>query len=243
MANVNVVYNERQEPLEVLLRTIDRPGDYCLQDRLLAPMPRVDVEGAHSLSFPITEGQAGSLAAAAEPAPYGRGGQTLLDRSVRACGQIDAARVRTLDDLGDLSDWNEPRDDREDLAEDEIASTRQILGLVASDGARPDYGELPLLPGELLPAGALDGAVPDDDDYTATGNEGVQVSRSYRRAALVLWPRERTVGTLAGGGIERAVAWFADDLARCENDTGSRRRLAGLAAQLELADRSQIDGR
>ena len=101
MANVNVVYNERQEPLEVLLRTIDRPGDYCMQDRLLAPMPRVDVEGAHSLSFPITEGQAGSLAAAAEPAPYGRGEQTLLDRSVRACGQIDAARVRTLDDLGD----------------------------------------------------------------------------------------------------------------------------------------------
>ena len=209
MANVNVVYNERQEPLEVLLRTIDRPGDYCMQDRLLAPMPRVDVEGAHSLSFPITEGQAGSLAAAAEPAPYGRGEQTLLDRSVRACGQIDAARVRTLDDLGDLSDWNEPRDDWEDLAEDEIVSTRQILGLVASDGARPDYGELPLLPGELLPAGALDGAVPDDDD----------------------------------GGIERAVAWFADDLARCEDDTGSRRRLAGLATQLELADRSQIDGR
>ena len=445
MANVNVVYNERQEPLEVLLRTIDRPGDYSMQDRLLAPMPRVDVEGAHSLSFPITEGQAGSLAAAAEPAPYGRGEQTLLDRSVRACGQIDAARVRitggawhdtlaqvvtraatglgcppehtfahlykllvyepggffaphrdtekvdgmvatlvvslpvagaggelvvrhrerkmvvdlrteepselafaafyadcvheirpvtagyrivlvyhlvvqgaaaavlraapdygaqeeqiaaelkrweatstagdklvwllehryseaglsfdvlknadaavgrvlvraaqradhvlyatilsiyewaTLDDLGDLSDWNEPRDDWEDLAEDEIVSTRQILGLVASDGARPDYGELPLLPGELLPAGALDGAVPDDDDYTATGNEGVQLSRSYRRAALVLWPRERTVGTLAGGGIERAVAWFADDLARCEDDTGSRRRLAGLAAQL-----------
>lgn len=442
--NVNVVYNERQEPLEVLLRTIDRPGDYCMQDRLLAPMPRVDVEGACSLSFPITEEQARSLAAVAEPAPYGRGEQTLVDRSVRSCRQIDAARARitggawsdtladvvyraakglgcppeqtcahlykllvyepggffaphrdtekvdgmvatlvvslpvagaggelivchrerrtvvdlrteepselafaafyadcvheirpvtaghrivlvyhmvvrgaaatvlqaapdygsqeeqiateiqrweatsaagdklvwllehryseaglsfdvlknadaalgrvlvraaqradhvlyaailsiyewaTLDDL-DFSDWDKQRDDWEDLSEDEIVSTRQILGLVASDGARPDYGALPLLPGELLPAGALDGVTPDDDDFTYTGNEGVQVSRSYRRAALVLWPRERTVGTLARGGIERAVACFAEDLARCEDDTGSRRRLAGLAAQL-----------
>ena len=51
----------------------------------------------------------------------------------------------------------------------------------------------------------------------------VQVSRSYRRAALVLWPRERTVGTLAGGGVERAVAWFADDLARCEDETTTKR--------------------
>ena len=41
---------DRQEQLEVLLRTIDRPGEYCMQDRLLAPMPRVEVEGARSLS-------------------------------------------------------------------------------------------------------------------------------------------------------------------------------------------------
>ena len=57
----------------------------------------------------------------------------------------------------------------------------------------------------------------------------VQVSRSYRRAALVLWPRERTVGTLAGGGVERAVAWFADDLARCEHETTTRRFLCEVA--------------
>ena len=65
-----------------------------------------------------------------------------------------------------------------------------------------------------------------------TGNEGVQLSRSYRRAVLVLWPRGRTVGTLARGEIERAVAWFADDLAPLEHDPGARRHLCGLAAQL-----------
>ena len=51
MRNVKVAYNEEQAPLEVLLRTIDRPGDYCTQGRLLVPMPRVEVEGARSLSF------------------------------------------------------------------------------------------------------------------------------------------------------------------------------------------------
>ena len=65
MRSLRIVYNERQEPLEVLLRTIDRPGDYCVQGRLLAPMPRVEVEGARSLSFPVTRG-AGAFA--------GRGG-------------------------------------------------------------------------------------------------------------------------------------------------------------------------
>ena len=451
MRRLRIAYNERQEPLEVLLRTIDRPGDYCMQGRLLAPMPRVEVEGARSLSFPITEEQARSLAAAAKPAPYGRGEETLVDASVRACRQVDAGRVRitggawhdtlakvvgqaaaglgcppertsaelykllvyepggffaphrdtekvdgmvatlvvslpvegsggelvvrhrareavvdlrtdepselafaafyvdcvheirpvtaghrivlvyhlvvgggaaavlraapdfgaqeeqiaaqlrnweatsaagdklvwllehqyseeglsfdvlknadaalgrvlaraaqraghvlyaailsiyewgTVDDSGDFPDWDDPDDydwdddDDEDWDDEQIVSTRELYGLVAPDGSRPDYGALPLLAEELLPAGALDGVEPDHENTKVTGNEGVQKSRSYRRAALVLWPRGRTLGTLARGGIEGAVAWFAGDLARLENDPSARRYLCGLAAQL-----------
>ncbi len=448
MRSLRIAYNERQEPLEVLLRTIDRPGEYWMQDRLLAPMPRIEVEGARSLSFPITEGQARSLAAVAEPAPYGRGEQTLVDSSVRACRQIDAAQVRitggawwdtlaqvvglaaaglgcppehtsgqlykllvyepggffaphrdtekvdgmvatlvvslpvagtggelvirhrerqavvdlrtdepselafaafyadcvheirpvtaghrivlvyhlvvraaaaavlraapdfgqqeeqiaaqlrnweatsaagdklvwllehqyseaglsfdvlknadaalggvlaraarqanhalyaailsiyesgTVDDSGDFPSWDDPEDydwDDEDWDDEQIDSTRELFGLVAPDGSRPDYGALPLLEGELLPSGALDGAEPDHEDSRVTGNEGVQLSRSYRRAVLVLWPRGRTLGTLARGEIERAIAWFADELARQEHDSGARRHLCGLAAQL-----------
>ena len=447
MSSVKVAYNEKEAPLEVLLRTIDRPGDYCTQDRMLVPMPRVEVEGARTLSFPITEEQARALAAVAQPAPYGKGAQTLVDRSVRACRQIDPERVRitggawrdtleqvvaraatglgcppeqtsaqlykllvyerggffaphrdtekvdgmvatlvlslpvagaggelvirhrehekvvdlrtdepselafaafyadcvheirpvtagyrivlvyhlvvrgaaaavleaapdfrsqeehiaarlrhweansaagdklvwlleheyseaglsfdglknvdaalgrvlaraageanqvlyaailgiyewgTLPELGDSLDWDDPTDDWETM--EPIHSTRSLVGLVAADGSRPDYGELPLLPGELLPAGALDGVEPDHENTRVTGNEGVQLSRSYRRAALVLWPRERTVGTLARGDIERALAWFADDLARSRHDPRSRRRgnLAQEAADADL---------
>ena len=136
----------------------------------------------------------------------------------------------TLPELGDSLDWDEPSDDWEFM--EPIHSTRSLIGLVAPDGSRPDYGELPLLPGELLPAGVLDGVEPDQEDTRVTGNAGVELSRSYRRAALVLWPRERTVGTLARGDIEGALAWFGDDLARSQRDTRSPSRLCGLAAQL-----------
>ena len=446
MANVKIAYNEEQKELEALLRAIDRPGDYCTADRLLAPMPRVAVDGAGSLSFPITEEQARALAAVAEQAPYGRGEETLVDTTVRACLQIDAERVSITggvwaDTLGDIveraanglgcppehtfahlykllvyepggffaphrdtekvagmvatlavslpvagaggelvirhrqrsttvdlrtdepselafaafyadcvheirpvtagyrivlvyhlvvrgaaaavlraapdfelqeeaiaarlrswesasaagdklvwllehrysqaglsfdvlknadaalgrvlagaaqradhalyagilsihesgtvdedalyHDWDEDDDESDDWDNLEyMNSTRSLFGLVAADGSRPDYGELPLLPGELLPSGALDGVEPDDEDRRVTGNEGVQVSRSYRRAALVLWPPARTLGTLARASIERAVAVFEEELGRSEDDAAARRRLPGLAAQL-----------
>ena len=442
MADVDVAYNEDQAPLEALLRSIDRPGDYCTHGRLFVPMPQIEVEGAGSLSFPITAQQAQALTAAAAPAPYGRGEQTLVDPSVRACRQIDAAQVRvaggawrdTLEQIVDraatglgcppertcahlyklliyerggffaahrdtekedgmvatlvlslpvagaggeliirhqqretvvdlraeepseiafaafyadcvhevrpvtaghrivlvynltlrgsgtspptapdfgaqeerigslLADWEGASaagdklvwllehdyseaglsldalknadaavagalgraarraqhtlvaailrieefgyadesggypgwDDADiDWEMEEVFSSSQVLdGWSAPDGSRPDYGELPLLPGELLPAGALDGAQPDDQQATVTGNEGVELSRSYRRAALVLWPAARTVATLARGGIDGAVTYVAEELERTEPETRPGRRLLGLTAQL-----------
>ena len=65
-----------------------------------------------------------------------------------------------------------------------------------------------------------------------TGNEGVELSRSYRRAALVLWPTARTVATLARGGIEGAVTYVAEELELSEPEARPGRRLLGLAAQL-----------
>ena len=53
-----------------------------------------------------------------------------------------------------------------------------------------DFGKLPLNENEMLPAGALDDAAPDEQRLTeATGNEGASFERSYRRAASCLWPR------------------------------------------------------
>ena len=80
--------------IEKLLSSVERPGDFCTHGRLLAPMPRLEVEGAGALSFPVPDAQVRALVAAAEQAPYGKGTETLVDRSVRDCWQVDAERVR-----------------------------------------------------------------------------------------------------------------------------------------------------
>ena len=44
-----------ENAIEKLLASVDRPGDFCAHGRLLAPMPRLEVEGAGTLSFPVLE--------------------------------------------------------------------------------------------------------------------------------------------------------------------------------------------
>ena len=89
-----IEYGHEHERLEQLLRSVNSPGDYCVGGRLFAPMPRVLVDGAGELSFPIPDAQIQALIAAAERAPYGKGTETLVDTSVRDCWQIDAGQVR-----------------------------------------------------------------------------------------------------------------------------------------------------
>ena len=57
-------------------------------------MPTVEVEGAGTLSFPVPAARIRALVEASEPAPCGRGTETILDTSVRNCRQIDADRIR-----------------------------------------------------------------------------------------------------------------------------------------------------
>ena len=432
MGVVNIEYST-EDALEKLLRSIDRPGDFCTHGRLFAPMPRLEVEGVGLLSFPVPEVQVRTLLEAAERAPYGKGPDTLVDTSVRDCRQIDSARVRlagaawpdtfakimhsvatglgcpkdrldaqlyklliyetggffsatgdtekadgmigtlsislpatgggsggelvvrhrdremvadmsagepselafaafyadctheirpvvnghrlslvfnlclrpggdadtprnapdyteqidriaqrlvewqhredaaeklvwlldheyseaglsfdalkngdatlarTLQSAVERADcelcaaivhihehgdatlggdyvqswgWKEP--DVEDMEIGELYdSTHQLEGWVSPDGDRPPFGELALRPEELLPRGALDDAEPDEQWlHEASGNEGVSLERAYRHAALVIWPRPKTLAIIAGGGIDGAVAWVVRELDR-----------------------------
>ena len=79
--------------LEDVLRSVDRPGDFCVHGRLYAPMPTLEVAGGGMLAFPVPEKQIHALIGAAERAPYGRGPETVVDRSVRDCWQIGAERI------------------------------------------------------------------------------------------------------------------------------------------------------
>ena len=124
-------------------------------------------------------------------------------------------------------------DDGDLEAGEVIESDHWLDDWVAPDGARPEYGKLPLRAGELLPTGALDGVDPDDEwENEATGNAGVEIERAYRSAALVLWPRDKAIATLAGGGTGAMAAYVSDELERSDLSDAEHGRLRALATQL-----------
>jgi predicted 2-oxoglutarate/Fe(II)-dependent dioxygenase YbiX len=89
-----------------------------------------------------------------------------------------------------------------------------------SDGSQPRLDALPFDDDELCPPDALENAQPDEEHFhEASGNEGVSFERSYRRAAIVLWPKSRKLAVInqAGPGVtlpylaELAREWLASD--------------------------------
>lgn len=102
-----------------------------------------------------------------------------------------------------------------------IGSTIEVLhqreeileNWVARDGSKPPFGDLHLAEGEVLQPDMLEDMDPDDElleDYQ--GNYGPTLDLIYRFAALVVWPKAKTVDILAGGGIRHAVSWAATQL-------------------------------
>lgn len=82
--------------------------------------------------------------------------------------------------------------------------------------------------GELLPDRALADADPDEKRIEeASGNAGASVEHVYKNAALVLWPKARTLETLFTAGIVGAVEYVEAQL-RVEADevAGQSRRSA-----------------
>ena len=106
-------------------------------------------------------------------------------------------------------------------------------GWAARDGSRPPFGQIRLKDHELLPRGGLDDAEADDHRLEdSTGNEGPTLELFYRYAALVAWPREKTVDILAGADIDRAVAWAAGVCAPGAARDGTARRLLARLTEL-----------
>ena len=117
-----------------------------------------------------------------------------------------------------------------------------ITDWVTPDDATVDFGELPLLPGELLPVGALDGEPPDEERvHEATGNEGASFERSYRRAVLVFWGRDKTAEVLLHAGTAAAVAHLGEDLAQADLKDSTQR--AALVTAAEGVTRNWDDAR
>lgn len=94
MTGPAIEYHQHNSRLEEVLNSIERRGDYFAEGRLEEAPPYMSVESIGTIAFPILRPQVRSLINAAERAPYGRGPETILDRSVRDCWQIGADRIR-----------------------------------------------------------------------------------------------------------------------------------------------------
>jgi len=87
---IEIEYNQELKPLETALSGVRLPGDFFVCGPMEMPMPRVEIEGAGVLSFPVPDAQVAAIVRRAERAPYGKGEATIVDTSVRKVWQISA---------------------------------------------------------------------------------------------------------------------------------------------------------
>ncbi len=97
----------------------------------------------------------------------------------------------------------------------EVFDVRRFISQWRDRQDRPvDFGEIPIANGELLPADALNDEKPDAQRLMeASGNEGATFERSYHRAALVLWRRERYAEVLLQAGVAAVLPYLKERLA------------------------------
>jgi len=91
---IEIKYNRQLEPLEAVLSGVKQPGDFFVCGTMEMPMPRIEVEGAGTLSFPVPDAQIAAIVQRAERAPYGKGEDTIVDTSVRKVWQVAPGKVR-----------------------------------------------------------------------------------------------------------------------------------------------------
>ena len=126
--------------------------------------------------------------------------------------------------------YRDDGDDDEDQYEiGEVTDrTLSLSALQAPDDSRPFLSGMPFDEQELCPPDAFEGAEPDEVQFfEATGNAGASFERSYRRAALVLWPREHKLALIAGAGTGVSLDYLAGQLDRWRQSGQDRSGASG----------------
>ena len=107
--------------------------------------------------------------------------------------------------------WSD-EEDEEDFEVGEVYDRSETLSdWRRPDGSQPALGDLPFLEDELCPPEAFEDLEPDEQYFhEATGNEGASFERTYRRAALVLWPRARRLAVLNQAGLAATLPYLGE---------------------------------
>ena len=71
------------ERLQAVLERVDRPEAFCISGALGTVLPGLEVAGLGPIGLPLSARQAKALRRRCEPAPFGKGTQTLVDSGVR----------------------------------------------------------------------------------------------------------------------------------------------------------------
>ena len=91
-----------------------------------------------------------------------------------------------------------------------------------ADRETVDLGTIPIEEGEVSPPDAFENLEPDEQHFhEATGNEGASFERTYRSAALVLWPSKRRLVVINQAGAAATLPYL-ESLAERWIDGGAR---------------------
>jgi predicted 2-oxoglutarate/Fe(II)-dependent dioxygenase YbiX len=113
---------------------------------------------------------------------------------------------------------------------------------VASEWLRPDgvlsaLTDVPVEETEFSPPLSFEELEPDEEHFhEATGNEGASFERTYRRAALILWPREQLLAVINQGGLRVTLPYLEDLVNRwADGSDPAIRAQAGALSELMIA--------
>lgn len=141
-----------------------------------------------------------------------------------AASQADCAlhlTLVTLEEFGS-ADYNETYSGRRRRSDDGEGDGEFEVGEIgdwnitlsdwcAEDGDPVSWGEMPVGEEELSPPDPFHDMKPDELHFEeASGNAGVSFERRYRRAALVVWPKDRTFAVLTEAGLGVSVPHLLD---------------------------------
>lgn len=76
------------------LNSVKRPGSFANGGPFKFPPPALKINGVDGfVGLPVGECQARAIVAVCTQAPYGRGQETIVDRSVRSTWQLDPSQI------------------------------------------------------------------------------------------------------------------------------------------------------
>jgi predicted 2-oxoglutarate/Fe(II)-dependent dioxygenase YbiX len=208
------------------------PPDHCSELDAVTALLQNWADDKHSADDDSPEKLIYPLEHAYTPAELGFGALKGADAAVakvvaeaahRAACDLHLALVSvqesgSAEHTGYSRSWRSRSHDNNEFEAGEIHS-RTVM---ASDWCRPDGEPSPLtrIPVddlEFSPPEAFEGLEPDEEYFReATGNEGASFERTYRRAALVLWPQDKLLAVINQAGLRVTLPYLTDLAERWE---------------------------